>query len=169
MTTATLAKPAAASGKIDPQLIVPFVSSVREVFRTMVGTDARVARPEVKTHPETSYDVSSIVQFGGDVSGSVVISFELQAALKLVEAFSGMPVEADGEDFVDALGELGNMIAGAAKRHLACNASIGIPSVILGPGHHIARLKDVPCVVIPCATDVGSFAVEVSIKSTKAA
>ena len=159
--------PTAPAGKIDPQLIVPFVSSVREVFQTMIGVEAKVSRPEVKSHPGASYDVSSIIQFSGDVGGSVVISFEMAAAGKFVEGFCGMAVEEGGEDFVDALGEIGNMVAGAAKKNLACNASIGIPSVIIGAGHQIARIKDVPCVVIPCETVNGNFAIEVSMKSNR--
>jgi hypothetical protein len=39
-----------------------------------------------------------------------------------------------------------------------------VPSVIIGSGHQIARLSDVPCVVIPCTSPVGDFAVEVNIK-----
>ncbi len=72
-------------------------------------------------------------------------------------------------DFADAVGELANMIAGGAKRHLGNLASITVPSVVIGSGHVIARLTDVPCIVIPCQTDAGSFAVEVSIKQIKPA
>ena len=39
-----------------------------------------------------------------------------------------------------------------------------MPSVIIGTGHQIARLRDVPCVVIPCRTAAGDFAVEVNVK-----
>jgi CheY-specific phosphatase CheX len=56
------------------------------------------------------------------------------------------------------------MIAGGAKKHLGNAASITVPSVIIGSGHQIARLSDVPCVVIPCTSPVGDFAVEVNIK-----
>jgi chemotaxis protein CheX len=62
------------------------------------------------------------------------------------------------------VGELANMIAGGAKKDLGCVASISCPSVVIGPGHTIARLSDVPCIVIPCKTPVGDFAVEINIK-----
>jgi CheY-specific phosphatase CheX len=55
------------------------------------------------------------------------------------------------------------MIAGSAKKDLGAVASITVPSVIIGAGHVIARLSDVPCIVIPCGTPVGEFAVEVNI------
>ncbi|MGE5607773.1 MAG: chemotaxis protein CheX [Bacillota bacterium] len=153
---------------INPKLIVPFVDAIRGVFSTMVGVPTTVERPHVKTAPAPTYDVSSIIGFSGDVVGSVVVSFQMTAAEKLATAFAGSPIDPASPDFADAIGELANMIAGSAKKHLGALASITVPSVVIGSGHSIARLSDVPCVVIPCKTGVGDFAVEVSVKQVKA-
>ena len=83
--------------------------------------------------------------------------------------FAGFAFDLDDTDFADAIGELGNMVAGAAKKNLNCEASIGIPTVVIGANHRIARLTEVPCIVVPCNTDVGNFAVEISIRSTQVA
>jgi chemotaxis protein CheX len=149
---------------INPKLIVPFMNSVRTVFSKMIRISATVNRPFFKVHPEPAYDVSGIIGFSGAVIGSVVISFEKICALKLVEAFAGTVLEPNSPDFCDAVGELANMIAGAAKKDLGVSASITCPSVVIGAGHVIARLSDVPCVVIPVSTPVGDFAMEVNIK-----
>ena len=154
---------------INPKLIVPFVNSVRSVFSTMVKVGTTVERPHLKNAPEPNYDVSGIIGFSGDVVGSVVVSFQAACAAKLVESFAGMPLEMGSSDFCDAIGELANMIAGSAKKDLGAAASITVPNVIIGAGHMIARLTDVPCVVIPVTTPVGNFAVEVNIKVTKPA
>ena len=151
---------------IQPKLIVPFVNSVRSVFTTMVGVTTTVERPTLKTDPAASYDVSSIIGFSGEVVGSVVLSFQESAALKLATAFAGMELKLNDPDFADAVGELANMVAGSAKKDLGAVASISCPSVVIGSAHSIARLRDVPCVVIPCKTAVGNFAVEVNIKHT---
>lgn len=161
---ATKDKPAGAPASINPKLIVPFVNSVRSVFSTMVGVGTTVERPHLKSQPEPAYDVSGIIGFSGEIVGSVVVSFQAQCALKLVESFAGMKLEMTSGDFADAVGELANMIAGAAKKDLGAASSITVPNVIIGAGHTIARLSDVPCVVIPVTTPVGSFAVEVNIK-----
>jgi chemotaxis protein CheX len=158
------APPAAKPPAINPKLIVPFVNSARTVFSTMVGIETTVQRPHVKGNPSPSYDVSGIVGFSGEVLGSVVVSFHRDAATKLVSAFAGMKLEMGSPDFADAVGELTNMIAGSAKKDLGAVASITVPSVIIGAGHVIARLSDVPCIVIPCTTSAGQFAVEVNIK-----
>jgi chemotaxis protein CheX len=149
---------------INPKLIVPFVNSVREVFKTMVGVETTVQRPFVKVQPAPSYDVSGIIGFSGNIIGAVVVSFQKEAALKLVESFSGSACAIDSADFADAIGELANMVAGSAKKDLGTQASITVPSVVIGPGHMLANLKDVPCVVVPCKTPVGDFCIEINIK-----
>lgn len=158
MATATAAQ------AINPKLIVPFINSVRQVFATMVKIPTTVERPHLKTVPAPQYDVSAIVGFSGDVIGSVVVSFQQKAAVAMVSSFAGMPIDPATSDFADAVCELANMIAGGAKKDLGHNASITVPSVVIGAGHQIARLSDVPCLVVPCKTEVGDFAVEVNIK-----
>jgi chemotaxis protein CheX len=151
---------------VSAKLIVPFVNSVRNVFRTMVGVETVVERLTRKTGPAASYDISAIVGFSGQVIGSVVVSFQMAAALSLVKAFAGVDIPVESPDFPDAIGELANMIAGNAKKDLGATASITCPNVVIGPGHVIARLRGVPCYVIPCKTPVGDFAIEVNIKQT---
>jgi chemotaxis protein CheX len=154
---------------INPKLILPFVNAVRAVFSTMVGVQTTVSRPTFKAEPAPSYDVSGIIGFSGQITGSVVVSFQQSAALKLASAFAGVPIEPGSADFADAIGELANMIAGNAKKDLGASANISIPSVVIGPNHTVARLSGVPCLVIPCSTPVGDFAVEINIKQNNQA
>ena len=149
---------------INPKLIVPFVNSVRSVFSTMVGMATILERPHVKTQPATTFDVSSIIGFSGEFVGSMVLSFQQATAMAIVANFAGAPVPPDSPDFADAVGELANMIAGSAKTSFGGGTNISVPSIIMGVGHTIARLHDVPCLVIPCHTPAGDFAVEVNIK-----
>jgi chemotaxis protein CheX len=158
--TATEEKPKT----IDVKLILPFINSVRSVFATMVKVTTEVEKPRLKMQPAPSYDVSSIIGFSGQIVGSVVVSFQREAAESLASAFAGSPMKLADSDFPDAIGELANMIAGGAKTQLGSLASITVPNVVIGSGHVIARLSDVPCIVIPCKTPVGNFAVEVNIK-----
>jgi chemotaxis protein CheX len=161
MTTETVNKPAAV---INPKLIVPFINSVRSIFQTMVKVETKIDTPRLKADPWPTFDVSGIIGFSGDVIGNVVVSFQMATAQSLVTAFAGAPIDPTTPDFSDAIGELANMIAGGAKKHLGAAANITVPSVIIGHGHQIARLSNVPCIVIPCTTPVGEFAVEVNVK-----
>jgi len=152
---------------LDVKLILPFINSVKSVFTTMVKVNTEVCKPCLKEDPASSYDVSSIIGFSGQIVGSVVVSFQQSAAERLATEFAGTPLKLSDADFPDAIGELANMIAGGAKTQLGSLASITVPSVVIGSGHVIARLSDVPCIVIPCRTPVGNFAVEVNIKKVQ--
>jgi chemotaxis protein CheX len=164
--TQATAAPSAAAGAsvINPQLVVPFMNAVREVFKKMAGLDIKVERPFLKTSASPAYDVCGIIGFSGQITGSVVLSFSDAAASKLVEAFAGTAFPRDTPDFADAIGELANMVAGSAKQHLGAAASISVPSVVIGSGYTVASLSGLPCLVIPCNSPHGAFAVEVCIK-----
>jgi chemotaxis protein CheX len=150
--------------QVSSRLIMPFVNSTINVFTTMVKIKPTIATPHLKQDASTTFDVSGIIGFSGDILGSVVVSFQMETARKLVNALVGMEVDPTTPDFTDAIGELANMIAGNAKKDLGLVASIGVPTVVIGKGHIVGRLSGVPCVVIPCKTSEGDFAVEVNIK-----
>src|SRR4051812_28138728 len=95
---------------LDPRLIVPLVNSIRAVFSTMVKVEVTILRPHLKDSPAVTYDVSGIIGLSGELVGSIVVSFQMDAAAKLVSAFAGMPLDPKGPDFPDAVGELANMI-----------------------------------------------------------
>ena len=156
MTTSTV--------QINPTIVKAFVFSTKNVLSTMLNTECRIGKPYLKENNTSHYDVSGIVGFTGDIVGSVVISFATDTAVNLVESLAGERFEPTSDDFADAVGELSNMIAGSAKAEFHMTAGISIPNVVIGKNHSIARMSDVPCVVIPCDTDSGKLAVEVNIK-----
>jgi chemotaxis protein CheX len=160
--------PAPNAPPINVKLIVPFVNSVRAVFAAMIKIPTTVQRPHLKMDASTPYDVTSIIGFSGDVVGSVVVSMHLQTAARIVSSFAGTEIAPNTPDYADAIGEIANMIAGCAKKDLGKAASITVPTVVFGNGHCIARLSDVPTVVIPVATPVGDFVVEVNVKQLDA-
>jgi chemotaxis protein CheX len=156
-------------GSLDPKLIVPLANSIRAVFTTMVHMEVTLCRPHVKSNPAPSYDVSGIIGVSGELIGSIVVSFQKEAARLIASSFAGASLDTNSADFPDAIGELANMIAGGWKKAFGVVADITVPNVIIGSGHTIARLSDVPCLVIPCKTSAGEFAVEISIKKVGAA
>ena len=149
--------------RLDVGLIAPFVDAIRAVFKKMVQVETTVLTPHLKDAND-HYNIFGIIGFSGDLRGTVTVCFTTEAADKLVEAFTEEVLAHDSPHYADAIGELANMIAGAAKSKIGFDASITVPSVIIGERCHIASLTDVPCVVIPCTSPMGDFAVEVCIK-----
>jgi chemotaxis protein CheX len=150
------------------KLIMPFMAAVRDVFQKMAGVKTTIGKPFLKTEAGPSYEVCGIIGFSGEITGSVVLSLSDTAAEKLVEAFAGVSMKRSDADFADAVGELANMVAGSAKKSLGAQASISVPSVVIGKGFIVALTHAYPCLVIPCGSPFGDFAVEVSIKRNPA-
>ena len=163
MSNATASPPA-----IDSSFILPFMNATRDVFQKMAGVTTSIGKPYLKTDANAGYEVCGIIGFSGQITGSVVVSFSDTAAEKLVEAFAGVKLALTDPDFADAIGELANMIAGSAKKHLGAVANISTPSVVIGKGYIVATNRHIPCLVIPCGSPCGDFAVEVSVKRNPA-
>jgi chemotaxis protein CheX len=149
---------------MDASYIKPFIGSIQNVFSTMLQLPVTIKEPFVKTGSGTSYDVSGIIGMSGEVTGSVVLSFPQATAQRVVALFTGSDLSSNPTDFADAIGELVNMVSGGAKAGFAGKkVSISCPSVVIGASHVVARQTDAPTIVIPCETDCGHLAIEVTI------
>jgi chemotaxis protein CheX len=151
---------------MDPAMITPFISSIQNVFSTMLQLPVGIGEPGLKSESGTSCDVSGIIGMSGDVVGSVVLSFPMESAQRIVSLFTGSTLSPESHDFFDAIGELVNMVSGGAKAQFPGNrkVSISTPSVVIGKGHKVSNRSDVPCIVIPCSTDCGPLVIEISIQ-----
>jgi chemotaxis protein CheX len=150
---------------MDPAFIKPFVASIQNVFSTMMQLPVNVKAPYIKDGKSASYDVSGIIGLSGDVTGCVVLSFPRETAERIVALFCGQQLTADTSDFADAIGELVNMVSGGAKALFKDRkVSISCPSVVIGQSHVVAGQSDLPSIVIPCATDCGELAIEITIQ-----
>lgn len=155
---------------MDIRYINPFIKSIQNVFKTMLSAEVEFGKPHVGTDNEPRPDVSGIIGFSGDATGSVVLSFSQDVAINAASTFAGMPMEMHTEDFADAIGELANMVAGGAKAEFeGLNVNISLPSVIIGEGHEVSRSGVYPRLVIPCNCALGTFVVGVSMKVQKPA
>lgn len=151
---------------MDPLFVKAFVTSIQNVFSTMMQLKVTVKEPYVKQGGPES-DISAIIGMSGEVVGSVVLSFPMATAQNCVTLLSGQKVDPASPDFADAIGEIVNMVSGGAKALFnGRKVSISCPSVVMGGKHTVARMSDQPTIVIPCNTDCGDVSIEISIKET---
>lgn len=154
---------------MDVKFINAFVGSIVNVFKTMVSTTVTVGKPVLKQAHLVSAEVSGVIGLSGDVQGCVVLSFPGGVACQLASRFAGTELTLQHPDFTDAIGELANMVAGNAKKDFTgYDASISLPSVIVGSGHTVSQSKASPFVIIPCKTELGDFNVEIALVTVKA-
>ena len=151
---------------MDVKYVNPFITATIYMFDTMLKMKVVPGKPVLKQEPFPSFDVSGIIGLSGSAQGAIVISFPKVMALKVVSALIGVELKVVGPDMTDGIGELANIIAGNAKQNLeGLNLSISLPNVIVGKDHVVASQSSTPTIIVPFTCAMGSFAMEVSLKT----
>ena len=147
--------------------INPFIESTLRSLDMMAGIQAEKVGLELKEDLITTYDVSAIIGLTGETSGSIIISMPATLACKIASNMLMEEITSMNRNVEDAIGEIGNIVVGDARRSLIQDGhqlSISIPTVVIGVGHKISRSGDVPCIAIPFSTEFGDFEVNVGLR-----
>jgi len=147
--------------------INPFIESTLQSLEMMANITAEKVGLTLKQDLITTYDISAIIGITGDTSGSIIVSFPAPLACRIAGNMLSEEIADMDQSVEDAIGEIGNIVVGSARRLLVedgFSLSISIPTVVVGKGHKISRSGDVPCIAIPFATAYGEFEVNVGLK-----
>ncbi|MDX1963818.1 MAG: chemotaxis protein CheX [Pirellulales bacterium] len=146
------------------EFINPFVLATHDVFQTMLGTTLKRGELSLKKSREPTNEVCGLIGLAGKCHGMVVLSFSSDTALQLAGNLHGTSFSELTSEVVDAVGELTNMIVGAAKTQLEeYQLSIGLPTVICGKGNSINFPSGAPTLLIPFESAWGPVCVEVGL------
>jgi chemotaxis protein CheX len=111
-----------------------------------------------------------MVGLSGKAAGTVVVSFSRELALKVASAMHVSEMTDINAEVIDAIGELTNIVAGAAKAELAqYKLSMSLPAVVTGHHHEIRFPSDVTPVCVPFQTDWGPLTLEVGLVAKRGA
>lgn len=156
---------------MDARFINPFISSVENAMKTILGVQAVQLAPSIKHGNVAEGDISGIVGFASNVvNGSIALTFPADTALEMYKKMIGESVTDLNDDIRDSVGELANIIAGGAKKELAemdFSYEISLPTVVMGRNHSISHRGGTPVVVIPFKFDSYMFEMEISMKFSK--
>ena len=152
------------------EFINPFLSAAVNVFGTMLNTTLARGPLALKQNGAPMHDVSGLIGMSGKCRGMVMVSVGRETALNAAGIMLGArPDEVDG-DVMDAVGELTNMIAGAAKTQLEeYKLSMGLPTVICGKVETIRFPPEATPIVIPFESALGPVCLEVGLVETSGA
>lgn len=151
---------------MDVSFVNPFINATVGTFKTMLGMDLETGTPSLKVDATHTYDISGVIGLSGEAQGVISLSFPKMMALKVVSNLLGSEVKIIGPELTDGIGELANIVAGYAKQGLSeYKLSISLPNVVVGQGHRIATQTGVPTIIVPLKSNIGEFAMEVSLKT----
>ncbi len=147
------------------QFINPFLKASIGLFKDYLGLQAEAGKPYLLSDPQHLDDVSGIIGLAGETRGAVVLSFSRETAIRMVSKMAGQEYRLLGNEVLDGVGELINIIAGNAKQDLLdFRIEISLPGVITGNSYKIRWPEGIPVVAIPFTTELGPFTVNVSLK-----
>lgn len=116
----------------------------------MAGVEPRPVGCSVM--PIATHEITVIVGLAGKHSGNLALNLSSEALLLLTGNFLGEPQTEISDENVDAVMELGNMIAGSVKTNLMETTrridAISLPSLILGQSHNMMFARGIVCVSV---------------------
>jgi chemotaxis protein CheX len=144
--------------------INPFLIATHDVFQQMLGWELTRGQPFLPEGFATQYEVTGVIGLTGATTGTVALSMPRELALAVAESLLGERPSDLTPQVADAVGELTNMIAGAAKARLeALQLSLGLPTVITGQSTAIAFPSRAVPIAIPFQSPRGPLVVEVGM------
>jgi chemotaxis protein CheX len=144
--------------------INPFVAATCKTFSTMLSCPLARGKPCLTQHDRPEHDISGVIGLTGDAVGLVVLSIDKRVAFRAAEVMLEEAVHDINADVVDMVGELTNMIAGAAKAKFErFHMSVSLPNVIVGKNHAIGFPSNARPVCIPFESSWGPVCLEVSL------
>jgi chemotaxis protein CheX len=146
------------------EYINPFLTSLSNAFMTMLGCEVQRGNLRLKDNTRALHEISGVIGLSGKAVGMAVLSLSKPVALKAASTLLMSETEEINDDVIDAVGELANMVAGAAKAELEeYDLSISLPSVITGKDHEIRFPSNVTPICVPFDTPWGPLTLEVGL------
>jgi len=139
------------------------IDAVLEVFATMIFIDIKSGDSMTGQEDSIDSNLTSMIGLAGDLQGVLAVHCPKDAALGITGAMLGMTVDDINEDVLDAIGEIANMVAGGLKTSLAgdnITTELAIPTTVLGKAVRTSGQAGVSRFILPFATPVGDFGVE---------
>jgi chemotaxis protein CheX len=149
---------------VEVRFINPFLEGTISVLNTMAFIKPKAGKPYLKKGSNAIGDISGIIGLTGPIKGSLALSFSEQCIVKIVSNMLGEEIKTINGDIKDAVGEITNMVSGAARKKLeeeGLKLSAAIPTVVSGKQHSISHVLGGPSIVIPFETADGPFVVDV--------
>lgn len=149
---------------MNAQFINPFIIALRNVLNMMAQIELTPGKPQKKTSTLAKGDVSGLIgMLGGEMRGSLSITFESSLALQIMDNMLGEKPDGINEEVSDMVGEITNMICGGAKKDLSklgYNFDMATPVVVSGKDHTLSHTANGHKMIMPFASAHGKAFLE---------
>lgn len=154
-------------------LIPPFIEATLSVLNTMGQIECYPGKVVEKVGTKTYGCLTGAISMTDpQVTGTLTVSFDEPTILQTVSNMFMEEFKEISPEIVDAVGEITNMICGAAKTTLSTmgyNFDMTTPFVITGQNIEMKQLSKSKTYSIPFSSVAGCFVIELSFVPTTAA
>ncbi len=155
---------------ISAEFVNPFIEAAMAVAAKVAGITMRRGHLAYKRQPDPSYGVSIIIGVYGFLRGQVVYSMKRDLADRIVRnMLQGTPIQDRDVLYLDALGELANMITGNATAILnqRKDHAIGITTPAVATGTNLnVTLISLPTIALGLYSQYGPIEINVALKES---
>lgn len=153
------------------EYINPFIAALSNTFKTMLECEVQRGTPYLRQDEATprKKEVSGVIGLSGKMVGTCVVGLSKSVALKAASHLLMAEYTEIDTDVTDAVGEIANMVAGAAKAQLEeQQLRISLPSVITGD-YQIRFPSSTPSICVPFDCPWGEILLEVGLVPSESA
>ena len=147
------------------KLLSALIQSSQCVFANMCGVELEFQEQADLGCAAKHYDVSGIITIAGAIRTSIALHLASGLIYASAERLLGIRPDKLDADMLDLVGELTNMVAGGAKERMAMDGlTLGLPTVVAGPAHHVAFGSGMHVSAITFGSSEGILAIDVGFK-----
>ena len=154
---------------MEAKFINPMLTAMVNTLKTMAQIDVKPGIPTVKKDSISMGEITGIMSLSGP---SAKISIAMTFPLKVIEHIADKILPPDAAKtpgaLADLVGEINNIITGAAKQILIDDGfefEMSLPIIIIGAEHIITHKTHGPSILLPVTSDIGGFYVEISYET----
>lgn len=162
-----MALAAAAGGRVDLQLVRPFIQATLETIKVQCSLDITNRDPFLRGQgEELKKDFAAVFSvFARGANVSVCMGFEKSVYKGLLQKMLGGSVE---EHMADGLRELVNVIFSKVRGLANTDGRVlnrGVPAIIHGENVAVSYLTTSTPIIVPFDTSVGAFQMELILET----
>lgn len=151
---------------MDVEYISPFISSVSDMFSSMLFTSAHNGDMVYETNGFITDALNASVELTGSISGIVGMTLPAKTGIQLINTLLAMELTEVDEMVLDGISEMLNIVAGGAKANLPTSQEqpirLGIPISFQNDSGAVPTVKE--WTRIPFNGEWGSFNLWISFE-----
>ncbi len=146
------------------------IAATKEIFSSMIMMELVEDYPLKESVTRLQCSVTGMVGLAGTYTGVLSIHCPQSLAMAMTSNMLGIEVDEIGEDVIDALGEISNMLGGHVKQVFSkggLDINLSLPTVISGAEYSVNCMADKDCVIIPFTWENSKFLVGLTLRKEK--